>query len=294
MNEEVPAVSSQHVSGIIPIPKSALMSRDSKESTGSHVHTTGSHGHTTGSHGQSSSSLFSLGAFHSILDTMSHEGTGNEYKSVTSGLGGEISTVGSEEPLSTVELHTHVGDVIPSPKKLGNEQAFLQTMLTDQSLEGVLPLFPSWSLCRLGSLSSYQPAKGLEQPGFFPGSNFLLAWDIPLSNENHTDLTSQFDSQGKLFSTKATSSEAWPAPNELPTLAGSTPSLPLHQALTYSQRQCADMKVNATQIVISQNVGKGATSGGSTRSRGRNTRDTGPPTVRAYIGNEYECPRGHR
>lgn len=266
-----------HVSGIIPIPK---------EFTGS-IH--------TGSHCQSSSSMFSLGGFHSMFDNMSHEGTGTEYKSVTSvGIGGDTSTAGSQEVLSTAESQIHPNDVtVPNKDTSGTEKAFLQTMLSDQSLPGALPRFPSWSICRLGNLSSYQPTKGLEQPGFFPGSNFLLAWDIPLLNDNYSDVTSQFDSLGKHLGTKTTSTEAWPAPNELP-VAGNTPLLPLHQALSYAQRQCVEGKGSPHQLVATPVSSKVTSSGGSMRPRGRSTRDAGPPTVRAYIGNEYECPRGHR
>ena len=48
------------------------------------------------------------------------------------------------------------------------------------SSTGRLPLFPSWSLLHLGSSYLYSHSSGVGQPGFLPGSKFLLPWDVPV------------------------------------------------------------------------------------------------------------------
>ena len=250
--------------------------------------------------GHRTSSTYGSSGYQSTLDMISHEGPEmrsviSEFRSVVSlGLPGEPSTVGSQDVFSATGAdHTQGSEEKLSFRRSENEQVLLETMLTTESPPGLYPRFPSWSLCRLGAASGYNPAKGLEQPGFFPNSNFLLAWDIPLLNDSQTDLTSQFDEQGKHFGSKQMTEEAWPTLNELPSAAGSNLSaLPLHQALTYARRQCADYKGNAPPLVSSVSSGKGPSS--SSRQRGRAAREGAVPTVRAYIGEEYECPRGHR
>ena len=256
---------------------------------------------TVGSLGHSVSSTYGASGYQSTLDMMSHEGSEfrsvtSEFKSVVSvGIPGEISSAGSQDVLSTAGTdHTQRAG---SGEKLSwqrneKEQVFLETMLTTVSTVGMFPRFSSWSLCRLGSASGYSPAKGLEQPGFFPNSNFLLAWDIPLLSDSHSDLSSQFDGQGKHFGSKQMTEEAWPTLNELPSAGSSLSSLPLHQALSYARRQCVDYKGSTPPLVSNATTGKGPS--GASRQRGRAPREGSVPTVRAYIGEEYECPRGHR
>lgn len=257
---------------------------------------------TVGSLGQSVSSTYGASGYQSTLDMMSHEGPEfrsmtSEFKSVVSvGIPGEISTVGSQDVFSTTGTD-HAQRTGPEGKyslqrSAEEEQVFLETMLTTQSPAGMYPRFPSWSLCRLGSVSGYSPAKGLEQPGFFPNSNFLLAWDIPLLNDSQSEMSSQFDGQGKHLGSKQMTEEAWPTLNELPSTGSSLSSLPLYQALTYARRQCADYKGNTPPLV--SNASSGKSTSGSSRQRGRASREGTIPTVRAYIGEEYECPRGHR
>lgn len=255
---------------------------------------------TVESQGHRASSTYGSSGYQSTLDMMSHEGPEfrsitSEFKSVVSlGIPGELSTVGSEDVFSATDNAQGKGsDDMLSRQLTEKEQVFLETMLTTESPAGLYPRFPSWSLCRVGGSGGYNPAKGLEQPGFFPNSNFLLAWDIPLLNDSQSDLTSQFDVQGTHFGSKQMTEEAWPTLNELPSASGTTlSSLPLYQALTYARRQSADYKGNAPPLVSSSNSGKGSAS--SSRQRGRATREGVVPTVRAYIGEEYECPRGHR
>ena len=252
-----------------------------------------------GSPGPTISSAYSASGYHSTLDMMGHEGP--EFKSVTSdfksvvsvGVPGEISTADSQECYASAGEHLHpTGSAVRVPyQRHQKEHALLESMITNETPSGVLPRFSSWSFCRLGSSSGYNPAKGLEQPGFFPNSNFLLAWDIPLLNDSQSDLSSQFDGQGKLLGSKQMTEEAWPTLNELPSVGSSISALPLYQALSYARRQCMDYKGNTPPLVVSATSGKA--SSGASRQRGRPQRE-GAPTVRAYIGEEYECPRGHR
>ncbi|XP_029644947.1 protein SMG8 [Octopus sinensis] len=60
---------------------------------------------------------------------------------------------------------------------------YLPDMINSDSPSGLLPKFSSWSLCALGKTSSYVHSQGLDLPGFFHGSNFLLPWDISLRME---------------------------------------------------------------------------------------------------------------
>lgn len=282
-NSETPAVQVAPTTGSIPIPNSGVAARTDN----------------LGSLGHSVSSTYGASGYQSTLEMMSHEGSEfrsmpSEFKSVVSvGIPGEISMGDSQDVLAAVGEHVpgvHSFERFSSRDEM--EQIYLETMLNSDSPPGILPRFPSWSLCRLGSASAYNPAKGLDQPGFFPNSNYLLAWDIPLLNESQSDLTSQFDGKGKHLGSKQMTEEAWPTLNELPSAGSNVSSLPLHQALTYARRQCSDYKANTLPLISSAVTGKGAS--GASRQRGRAAREGALPTVRAYIGQEYECPRGHR
>ena len=233
-----------------------------------------------GSH--SFSSLYSGIGYQSTSDASAHEGP--EFKSGMS-VGG-LGDIGSQD--GAIETHSREGK-LPWQHDT-RDQEVLEAMLTNETPPGVFPRFPSWSLCRLGNASSYSPVKGLDLPGFFPSSNFLLSWDIPVLSESQSELTSQFDGQGANFGAKVTSEEAWPTLNESPSSAVSGGSLPLYQALSFARQHCANLKEQSPPVVT---AAKG-TPAGSARQRGKGPRDGGPPTVRAYLGDEYECPRGHR
>lgn len=59
-------------------------------------------------------------------------------------------------------------------------------MLTTTSPPSLLPQFPSWSLVCLGASSLYSHNLGLldaQHPGFLPGTNFLLPWDVTVRLE---------------------------------------------------------------------------------------------------------------
>lgn len=62
---------------------------------------------------------------------------------------------------------------------------YLPGMLHSESPPGLLPVFSSWSLVCLGPSSLYSHNIGLQdQPGFLPGTNFLLPWDVTVKVEN--------------------------------------------------------------------------------------------------------------
>ncbi|XP_073826726.1 nonsense-mediated mRNA decay factor SMG8 [Musca autumnalis] len=64
---------------------------------------------------------------------------------------------------------------------------YLPGMMHTQSPAGLLPQFPSWSLCCVGASSVYSHNHGLQehfQSGFLSGSNFLLPWDVQVRLEH--------------------------------------------------------------------------------------------------------------
>lgn len=65
-----------------------------------------------------------------------------------------------------------------SEENLNQQQKFTETMVNSFTPEGVLPLFSSWSLVRIGSASMYNPSHGLDFTGFLPFTNYLVPWDI--------------------------------------------------------------------------------------------------------------------
>ncbi|XP_013992760.1 protein SMG8 [Salmo salar] len=87
---------------------------------------------------------------------------------------------------------------------------YLPGMLHSGCSKGLLPKFSSWSLVKLGPAKTYNPHTGLEQPGFLPGSSFLLPWDVVIRSrsEEEVGLTEPLDG----------GPSSWPAPNK--TVAG--------------------------------------------------------------------------
>ncbi|KAL3861502.1 hypothetical protein ACJMK2_007534 [Sinanodonta woodiana] len=104
---------------------------------------------------------------------------------------------------------------------------YLPGMIHSESPSGLLPTFPSWSLCSLGKASTYNHTQGMDLPGFLSGSNFLLPYDITVRAEK----------------------DKWPSVGE-----------------TVSKK------------------GK----------QKRATKEISEVNCRVFIGEEYECPRGHR
>ncbi|KAL2087773.1 hypothetical protein ACEWY4_016601 [Coilia grayii] len=84
---------------------------------------------------------------------------------------------------------------------------YLPGMLHSGCPKGLLPKFSSWSLVKLGPAKSYNPHAGLEQPGFLPGSNFLLPWDVVIRCRSEEDV-------GGVAEPLDGSSSSWPAPNK--------------------------------------------------------------------------------
>lgn len=158
-------------------------------------------------------------------------------------------------------------------------------MFTTNLPPSVLPMFSSWSLIMLGSASLYNPSKGVEQVGFFAGSNYLLLWDIPVdftsASTNNSDRPAPPSVQ--------TEEEQWPAPGEVikpkppPSNQTNTPSnanthIPFFQTMTQVQNQANELLAANRPV-----VGK---------TKRPNSKET--TSVKAFIGHEYECPRGHR
>ncbi|XP_026229011.1 protein SMG8 [Anabas testudineus] len=87
---------------------------------------------------------------------------------------------------------------------------YLPGMMHSGCAKGLLPKFSSWSLVKLGPAKSYNCHTGLEQPGFLPGSSFLLPWDLVIRSrsEDDTGLTEPLNG----------GTSSWPAPNK--TLVG--------------------------------------------------------------------------
>ncbi|CAB1352397.1 unnamed protein product [Coregonus sp. 'balchen'] len=87
---------------------------------------------------------------------------------------------------------------------------YLPGMLHSGCPKGLLPKFSSWSLVKLGPAKAYNTHTGLEQPGFLPGSSFLLPWDVVIRSRSEDDvgLTEPLD----------WGPASWPAPNK--TLVG--------------------------------------------------------------------------
>lgn len=158
-------------------------------------------------------------------------------------------------------------------------------MFTTTLPPSILPMFPSWSLIMLGSASLYNPSKGVEQIGFFAGSNYLLLWDIPVDFAS----TSMDSSERVAPPSVQTEEEQWPAPGEVikpkvPAANQVNPSssvnshIPFFQTMTQVQTQANELLAANRPV-----VGK---------TKRPNSKET--TSVKAYIGHEYECPRGHR
>ncbi|KAH3818615.1 nonsense-mediated mRNA decay factor SMG8-like isoform X1 [Dreissena polymorpha] len=129
-----------------------------------------------------------------------------------------------------------------SPARQHSTTEYLPGMIHTDSPAGLLPKFPSWSLVCLGKSSIYNHNQGLEMPGFLPGSNFLLPWDVTVQAER----------------------DKWPTVGESSSKRDKWPS-----------------------------VGETAVKKGKQKksSRGKELVEV---SLRVYLGEEYECPRGHR
>ncbi|KAL9926829.1 nonsense-mediated mRNA decay factor SMG8 isoform 1-T1 [Glossina fuscipes fuscipes] len=73
---------------------------------------------------------------------------------------------------------------------------YLPGMVHTESPVGLLPQFPSWSLCCVGASSVYSHNTGLMehfQSGFLTGSNFLLPWDVHVRLEHSASWAAAYE-----------------------------------------------------------------------------------------------------
>ncbi|MEE6469644.1 hypothetical protein FKM82_008706 [Ascaphus truei] len=77
---------------------------------------------------------------------------------------------------------------------------YLPGMMHSNCPKGLLPKFSSWALVKLGSAKAYNFHTGLDQLGFIPGTNYLMAWDIVIRTKP--------EDEGDL------DTNSWPAPNK--------------------------------------------------------------------------------
>ncbi|KAG9263718.1 protein SMG8 [Astyanax mexicanus] len=96
----------------------------------------------------------------------------------------------------------------PSVDRQASTVEYLPGMLHSGCPKGLLPKFSSWSLVKLGPAKAYNNLTGLEQPGFLPGSAFLLPWDVVIRSRSEDDPSSLEALDG--------GPSSWPAPNKAP------------------------------------------------------------------------------
>ncbi|KAK1800353.1 hypothetical protein P4O66_005593, partial [Electrophorus voltai] len=96
----------------------------------------------------------------------------------------------------------------PSVDRQASTVEYLPGMLHSGCPKGLLPKFSSWSLVKLGPAKAYNSLAGLEQPGFLPGSAFLLPWDVVIRSRSEDDAGSIELLDG--------GPSSWPAPNKAP------------------------------------------------------------------------------
>lgn len=77
-------------------------------------------------------------------------------------------------------------------------EIYLTGMTHSDSPVGLLPRFSSWSLVSIGKYTDYNAHVGLTQPGFMPGHNFLIPWDLVVSNNTVTSLHDKPNSRKNL------------------------------------------------------------------------------------------------
>lgn len=153
-------------------------------------------------------------------------------------------------------------------------------MFTVNLPTNILPLFPSWSLIIIGSSNLYNPLKGVEQIGFFSGSNFLLLWEIPAKLSELISFNDHHDENSALKDVTS-QEEQWPAPGEITKIStvasvnNPISHIPFYQTVN---------QVSTQTLEVLQNE----------RSKMKRAQIKDSITIKAYIGNEYECPRGHR
>ena len=165
---------------------------------------------------------------------------------------------------------------------------YLQTMLTTDASPELVPAFQSWTLLCLGSASVYNPQKGIEQQGFFSGSNYLLPWEIRLSDNAMLIMQKEIGNE-----VKDNGEEQWPAPAEASKSTGTVPTGPgAHVPIFQTTSKLRSLSKDLDNKDIQGAPAKCLTP--TKQQKGGKEEKSKPPGIKAYIGNEYECPRGHR
>ncbi|XP_059618175.1 nonsense-mediated mRNA decay factor SMG8 [Phlebotomus argentipes] len=101
-----------------------------------------------------------------------------------------------KSPEDVQEIVVKVGE---SPEKVMRQHStteYLPGMIHTQSLSGLLPQFPSWSLVCIGPSSIYSHISGLPehtQSGFLSGANFLIPWDVHVRLEHSTSWAAYYE-----------------------------------------------------------------------------------------------------
>ncbi|GFS04651.1 protein smg8-like [Elysia marginata] len=108
----------------------------------------------------------------------------------------EAIDVANEKQLEP-SLELKQGEVKNKPIRQVSTSEYLAYMIHSRSPPGLLPKFSSFSVCRLGPNSLYSHMMGLELPGFLPGSNFLLPWDILVKSEQAWPSVAETFTSGK-------------------------------------------------------------------------------------------------
>ncbi|GAB0091841.1 Protein SMG8 [Sergentomyia squamirostris] len=107
---------------------------------------------------------------------------------------GELERESSED---VQEFVVKVGEM--SAEKILRQHStteYLPGMIHTQSLKGLLPQFPSWSLVCIGPSSIYSHGSGLpehSQSGFLSGANFLIPWDVHVRLEHSASWAASYE-----------------------------------------------------------------------------------------------------
>uniref|UniRef100_A0A7G3A9K2 Nonsense-mediated mRNA decay factor SMG8 n=1 Tax=Lutzomyia longipalpis TaxID=7200 RepID=A0A7G3A9K2_LUTLO len=116
-----------------------------------------------------------------------------------------------KSPEDVQEIVVKVGE---SPEKILRQHStteYLPGMVHTQSITGLLPQFPSWSLVCIGPSSIYSHTSGLPehtQSGFLSGANFLIPWDVHVRLEHSASWAASYEKNRQRKRTKHHSADA--------------------------------------------------------------------------------------
>ncbi|XP_069946047.1 nonsense-mediated mRNA decay factor SMG8 isoform X3 [Cherax quadricarinatus] len=122
----------------------------------------------------------------------------NATGTVATRMTGEQSHMGSQVVITLTKDDTKAITKDRGIIRQASTTEYLPGMLHTASPPGLLPRWSSWSLCCLGPSSLYSHNAGIcEQPGFLPGTNFLLPWDVTIKIEDRDKWPAIADTLGK-------------------------------------------------------------------------------------------------